>query len=180
MCWLNSALFAPLLNNLSVTREIEQTLKRGASTPSTHNKCKVEAHKQKVQKILGTLNPLSSPLDEHFDVAGLLSTVVDPHGTATTSMSESGTYLALLSPVLAGYRLLPDSFFFLNFNALACERLIRRAFAPHELPSLIKAIFSSKDEGDAIRGLLGGDAQTFIDVIDEARSPTAHHPEPVI
>ena len=46
--------------------------------------------------------------------------------------------------------------------------MIRRAFALHEFPSLIEAIFSSKDESDAIRCLLGDDAQAFIDVIDEA------------
>jgi len=58
---------------------------------------------------------------------------------------------------------------FLNFNTPACGRLIRRAFAPHELPSLIEVIFSGKGEGDAIRCLPGDDAQIFVDVIDEVR-----------
>ena len=40
--------------------------------------------------------------------------------------------------------------------------------ALHKFPSLIEAIFLSKDGGDTIRCLLGNDAQTFIDVIDEA------------
>jgi hypothetical protein len=66
----------------------------------------------------------------------------------------------------------PDSFLLLllllNSNTPACGRLIRRAFASHELPSLIETIFSSKDESDAIHCLLGDDAQAFIDVIDEA------------
>jgi len=66
--------------------------------------------------------------------------------------------------------LLSDHPFFLNPNAPACERLIRRAFALHELPSLIEAISSGEDESDTIRCLRGDDAQTFIDVIDEARS----------
>ncbi|KAF9644146.1 kinase-like protein [Thelephora ganbajun] len=48
-----------------------------------------------------------------------------------------------------------------------CERLIRRAFAPHELPSLIGELFSSSDVGDTIRSLPKNDAQTFIDVISE-------------
>ena len=99
------------------------------------------------------------------DILGALNVLGSPSG------ENLGVHLAPTDP---------NSFFFLNFNALACERLIRRAFAPHELPSLIEAIFSSKDEGDAIRGLLGDDAQTFIDMIDEARSPSAHHPGPVI
>jgi hypothetical protein len=46
--------------------------------------------------------------------------------------------------------------------------LVRRAFAPRELPSLIEAVFSNKDEVDATRSLLGDDAQAFIDVIDDA------------
>lgn len=58
----------------------------------------------------------------------------------------------------------------LNSNTPACGRLIRRAFAPHELSSLIKTIFSRKDEGDAVRRLVGEDVQTFVDVIDEVRS----------
>ena len=36
-----------------------------------------------------------------------------------------------------------------------------------ELSSLIEAIFSSQDEGKIAHCLHGGDAQTFIDVIDE-------------
>ena len=62
----------------------------------------------------------------------------------------------------------------LIIDTLACGRLIRRAFAPHELTSLVEAIFSSKDEGDAIRCLLADDAQIFIDVIDEVRFIFAH------
>jgi hypothetical protein len=56
----------------------------------------------------------------------------------------------------------------------ACEHLIGRAFALHELPSLIEAIFSSDDADDTIRCLLDEDAQTFIDVMDEARFTFAH------
>lgn len=37
----------------------------------------------------------------------------------------------------------------------------------YELPFLIEAIFSSKNEEDVVGGLQGDDAQTFIDVIDE-------------
>ena len=46
--------------------------------------------------------------------------------------------------------------------------MIRRTFNLHELPSLVEAIFSSKDEIDTIR-CLGDGAQAFIDAIDEAR-----------
>ena len=67
----------------------------------------------------------------------------------------------------------------LLFNISASVRLVRRAFALHELPSLIEVIFSSPDEGDAIRRLLGDDAQAFVDVIYEARSTPARHREPM-
>ena len=72
--------------------------------------------------------------------------------------------------------MLPDTLLFLNFNASVCGRLVRRAFTPHELPSLIEA---TKDEGDAISRLLGDEAQTFIDVIDEARPALSHRRESV-
>ena len=52
----------------------------------------------------------------------------------------------------------------------AFELLIRRAFDPYELPLLVEAAFSSKDGPDIIRCLSGDDIQTFVDVIDEARS----------
>ena len=52
---------------------------------------------------------------------------------------------------------------------LAYVRLIGRSFAPRELPSLMEAIASSKDERDMIHSLLRDDTQTFIDVTDEAR-----------
>ena len=52
---------------------------------------------------------------------------------------------------------------------LACGRLVGRFFAPHELPSLLEAIASSKDERDMIYLLRDSDAQIFIDVTDEVR-----------
>jgi len=56
-----------------------------------------------------------------------------------------------------------------TFPTSACGRLIGRSFNRHELPSLIEAIFSGEEEGDAIGCLCRDDAQTFIDVIDEVR-----------
>lgn len=64
-----------------------------------------------------------------------------------------------------------------SFLLLACERLVARTFAPHELPSLIEAILSSKEGGGTIGRLRGDDAQTFVDVIDEARSTFVHRHE---
>ena len=51
----------------------------------------------------------------------------------------------------------------------ACGRLVKRAFTLDELPSLIEVIFSSQDESDTIRSLLGDDVQAFVDVMDKAR-----------
>ena len=67
----------------------------------------------------------------------------------------------------------PQFFLLSNLNIPACECVIGRAFVPHELPSLIEAIYSSKDEGNIIRCLPRDDAQTFIDVMDEVRSAFA-------
>ena len=40
-------------------------------------------------------------------------------------------------------------------------------------------IFSSQDESDTIRRLLGDDVQAFVDVMDEARSAPTRHRKPV-
>ena len=58
--------------------------------------------------------------------------------------------------------------------------MVRRAFTPHELPSLIEVIFSSQDESDTIRRLLGDDVQAFVDVMDEVCSAPIRHHEPML
>ena len=47
-------------------------------------------------------------------------------------------------------------------------------FAPDELPSLIE-ILSSKDASDMIHRLPRDDAQSLVDVINEARPTPIHH-----
>lgn len=92
------------------------------------------------------------------------------------SISEICTTFA--PPLLIPYGILislPGSFFSLNPDTLACGRLIRREFAPHEFPSLVEAIFANKDT-DTIRGLVRDDAQDFVDVIDEACFTSARPP----
>ena len=90
--------------------------------------------------------------------------------TSTTSLSEIGTHLFSPLSRLSGILIVPKPIL-LNFNIPAFGFLIRRAFGPPELPFLIDAIFSSKDESDIIHRIRNrDDAQTFIDVIDEARS----------
>lgn len=56
-----------------------------------------------------------------------------------------------------------------GLHASACERLIHRAFSPHEVISLIEAVFTSKREIQMVRDLRGDAAQVFIDVVHEAR-----------
>ena len=67
--------------------------------------------------------------------------------------------------------------FFLNSNVPACQRLIKREFTPREFPLLIENIYSSKDGSNTIRRLPLDSAQTFIDVIDQARSTFTHRRE---
>jgi hypothetical protein len=61
-----------------------------------------------------------------------------------------------------------------DFGAPACRRLISRAFFPDQVISLIAAIFTSRDEVEAIGHLRGDNAQTFIDVVHEVRLHSPH------
>jgi len=54
----------------------------------------------------------------------------------------------------------------------AWQRLISRAVPQHELPSLVREIFSNKKTTDMVKRLQAGDAQAFVDVVDEVRSHT--------
>ena len=51
----------------------------------------------------------------------------------------------------------------------ACKQLIGNTFPPHEVISLIEAIFASKAEITVVRDLRGEGAQKFIDVVHEVR-----------
>ncbi|KAF9789392.1 kinase-like domain-containing protein [Thelephora terrestris] len=66
----------------------------------------------------------------------------------------------------------PQSSLHLDFDGSACKRLITRAFIQSEVVSLIGEIFTSQDEVKMIGYLLGDDAQTFIDIMDEALDRT--------
>lgn len=145
--------------------KIERMLRRRANIPHAgYNKGEIEGYKLDIKVIVGTLNAL---LDENLTVneCGPHALPVDLHDAPMTSVS-SGTSSAPPSPVLYGVLIAPASSV---FNIPACGRLIRHAFAPHELPFLIETVLTNKDEGDAVRGLLGDDVQTFIDVAAEAR-----------
>ena len=138
-----------------------------------YNKDKVEGHKQEIQEILDTLDATGSSPDDNPDMGRLVSrlALTVPNNGDTTSVYESGASSPRIRRPFAEYQLSSDPFFFL---CSACGRLVGRAFDVHEFPSLIEAIFSTKDEIDAICCLHGDDAQAFIDVIDEVcfRSPS--------
>ena len=68
----------------------------------------------------------------------------------------------------------PGSSIPVDFGAPACRRLISRTFFPHQVISLIAAIFTSRDEVEAIGCLRGDNAQTFIDVVHEVRLHAPH------
>ena len=61
----------------------------------------------------------------------------------------------------------PSSFIPGYLDTPAWKRLISHALLPHEVISLIGAIFTSRDEVKVICGLHGDDAQTFINVLRE-------------
>ena len=90
-------------------------------------------------------------------------------GTTTVSAVKSGTSSALSSPIFCVTPTALSSFLYLDTPA--SQRLISGAFKPDELPFLIKAVFSSEDQAEVVRSLSEDDAQTFIDVTDEVRSP---------
>lgn len=64
----------------------------------------------------------------------------------------------------------------LDSGKLALERLVNRTVPQHELPLVVETIVSNVKAADIVECLQGSDAQTFIDVIDEA----CHHFIPLL
>ena len=130
-------------------RRIECNLWRGAaSTPHTDHNKEVEGYMQKIRQVLGTLHTSRQSLGKDYTTTG-----------ATSPLSSQA-----LCRTLINLR------FFLNYDATARGRLLRRKFALRELPSIIDTILSSSSEGETIRCLPVSNAQAFIDVVDEVRS----------
>ena len=105
------------------------------------------------------------------------ATLVAPadSGSTTADSAARGTSSTLPPTIFCATPTVPSSFLYLD--APAFQRLISRAFNPDELPSLIEAVFSSGDLVKVIHSLSEDDAQTFIDVADEVRSPLFRHRE---
>ena len=165
-------------SNFRFTSEIERTLRRWADAPHTeYNDKEVRSHKLEIQRILGVLTAPEFPpgggpgVGEHPPN----SAPVDPHKTASPpTPSEDGMSLAPPLPILYGILIVPKFNLLSQFNPPAVGLLIKGEFSQRELPLLVEAIFSSKDERDIIRCLRGDDAQAFINIIDEACSPPRH------
>ena len=95
-------------------REIERVLRRGASTPHTkHHKGELRDHVLEIERILSTLTPPSSPLNEDLSV-GEHSPHIAPCEIAATSASKNGVFLA--PPSRSCVKLIAPRFFFLNFK----------------------------------------------------------------
>jgi hypothetical protein len=95
---------------------------------------------------------------------------VVPRDAAATSVIESGMSPPLQTPCKSDHPLT-----YLCRDTIACGRLIRRAFAPHELSSLIDEALSKEDGTGSIRHLRADDAQMLIEVIDEVCSEFPCH-----
>ena len=126
-----------------------------STNPAKYNKEKVEDYVQSIQRILCTIHASRPSLGGDRSV-----------GECTTTI---GIASSLSSQTLCGFLTNPR-FLSLDYNVIACGRLLKHGFDLQELPSLIDAVLSSHSEGEAIRCLPVGDAQTFIDVVDEVRS----------
>lgn len=115
---------------------------------------------QSIRQTLDTLHEQRLSLGKDHSVSECITTI------GTISSPASQTWCGILIDSLS---------FSLDCNTAACKRLLRRRFAPEELPSLVDAILSSKNESEMIFCLSMGDAQRLIEVIDEVRSTAACH-----
>ena len=90
----------------------------------------------------------------------------------------SGSFRSLASPSHpVGLLFIPTIIHLLTWLLLVCsedpgwKRLISRTLTMDERISLISTIFLDHNQVEVVGQLSGGDAQTFVDMIDEA-SPT--------
>jgi len=95
-----------------------------------------------------------------------LSALINPGGIDRDTIGESGRPLPLPfedADQLSQPALTPHS-----EKEQILQRLVSHEASQDELPSLIETIVSNMKAGDIVECLRGSDAQTFIDVIDEA------------
>ena len=92
-------------------------------------------------------------------------------GILTTSLNYCfyATILTVITAIHCSAFPTPQSSLHLDFGGSACKRLITNDFTKDQIVHLIANIFTSEDEVKMIGYLRGGDAQTFIDVLDEVR-----------
>ena len=149
-------------------------LERVASLPHTNGGQHIPANVEDVSKVAEPEHEFaiptmfdSSDVDYLFEPLQFRVEIVrDADNPSQSLLSHNNTRIHGDDPLLMVHPD-PDSSNFVNLDAPACKRLIRRAFSPQEVTSLIEAIFMSEDEVKMVRDLRGDDAQTFIDVIHE-------------
>jgi hypothetical protein len=111
--------------------------------------------------------------DIRHDVTNIHTIVSDAHMSKSLERAGDGHQsthdgnLPLVDYPTPGPSVLVDSV------VSACKRLIIHDYSPHEIISLIEAVFGSRDEINMIGHLRGDDAQTFIDVIHEVCLPSS-------
>jgi hypothetical protein len=158
-------------------RQIEGTVRRGASTPHTgYNKENIESGMLEIQRLLDTLRSLnaSPSRDPNTGERNPNSTSVNSRDAIVAFVSERGTSSSLPSPTSLCASLTTKRF---THDTLARRRLIRRAFCWKELPYLIKAAFSDENQREVIRRLPMDDAQMLIDAIHQASLTFTSHRE---
>ena len=101
-------------------------------------------------------------------VASLINVICNADNSSQSSLSYGDTRAHDGDLSLIVYPT-PGSSTHVDLSAPAYKRLISHIPPPHQVISLIQAIFTSKDEVNAIGHLRGENAQTFIDVIHEVR-----------
>lgn len=115
-------------------------------------------------------------LDKNFnpteDVAGLM--LIGCSATGGQALGDGGVVSPLPSPCIGPSQRTnhpPDPTFLIDSYEQAWKRLISRAVPRNELPALIEVIFSGRKTSNIVDRLREGDAQAFVDVVDEVR----HH-----
>ena len=123
-------------NDIRITREIERALRRGSNAQRIeYNGGKVEAHELQTRRILDTLNAPSMKTPTRLDATPTLRM-----GPPLPPCSRA---VRLHPQVPVDLLRRPNPLHFIDLKVPACIRLVKRAFAPGELPSLIETTFSS-------------------------------------
>ena len=106
-----------------------------------------------------------------------LSDLHDNGGEISTLSASQQALLDVIDSECPGPPYPPGPSVHTGFDTLDWKRLIRGPLAAPERISLITTIFSNRDEVKMVRRLYGDDAQTFVNVIYDARLCTLSSPK---